>query len=116
MFTQALNNEHMVWNGRLLTPMEVGYLAQKFYVGVHPFAEGNGRTSRFILELFMTSFDMPHGSSGDLMSNDVLMTFKDYYQLAYDSNGRLINNMIQCIDQYKKNNPAEIDYNCRILK
>ena len=71
MFTQALNNEHMVWNGRLLTPMEVGYLAQKFYVGVHPFAEGNGR---------------------------------------------LINNMIQCIDQYKKNNPAEIDYNCRILK
>lgn len=116
MFAQALKNEHMIWNGRLLTPMEVGFLAQKFYVGVHPFAEGNGRTSRFILELFMTSFDMPHGSSGDLMSNDVLMNFKDYYQLAYDSTGRLMNNMIKCIDQYKKKDPTAIDYNCRILK
>lgn len=116
MFAQALKDEHMLWNGRLLTPMEVGYLAQKFYVGVHPFAEGNGRTSRYILELFMTSFDMPHGSSGDLMSNDVLMTFKDYYELAYTSNAKLINNMIACINQYKQNNPAAIDYNCRILK
>lgn len=116
MLAQALKDEHLIWNGQLLTPMQVGYLAQKFYVGVHPFAEGNGRTSRFILELFMTSFDMPHGSSGDLMSNDVLTTFKDYYQLAYDSNARLMNSMINCINQYKKNDPATIDYNCRILK
>lgn len=116
MLAQALTGEHMLWNGRLLTPMEVGYLAQKFYVGVHPFTEGNGRTSRYILELFMTSFDMPHGSSGDLMSNDVLMTFKDYYELAYVSNAQLMNDMIECINQYKKNNPAAIDYNCRILK
>lgn len=116
MLAQALKGEHLLWNGRLLTPMEVGYLAQKFYVGVHPFAEGNGRTSRYILELFMTSFDMPHGSSGDLMSNDVLMTFKDYYELAYVSNAKLMNDMIECINQYGKNNPAAIDYNCRILK
>lgn len=116
MLAQALKGEHLLWNGRLLTPMEVGYLAQKFYVGVHPFAEGNGRTSRYILELFMTSFGMPHGSSGDLMSNDVLMTFKDYYELAYVSNAKLMNDMIECINQYKKNNPAAIDYNCRILK
>ena len=118
MYSQSLKNQHMVWNGQLLTPMEVAYLAQKYYVGVHPFAEGNGRTSRFILELFLTSFDMPHGSSGDLMSNDVLMTFKDYYELAFKSNVKLISNMQNCAEQYKaeKYNSAVVDYNCRILK
>ena len=115
---QVLENKHIVWNGQLLTPMEAAYLSQKFYVGVHPFAEGNGRTSRFILELFLTAFDMPHGSSGDLMSNDVLMNFKDYYDLAYKSNATLIEKMKDCAEQYKaeKYNSATVDYSCRILK
>ena len=114
----ALENKHIVWNGQLLTPMEVAYLSQKFYVGVHPFAEGNGRTSRFILELLLTAFDMPHGSSGDLMSNDVLMNFKDYYDLAYKSNVKLIDKMNDCAEQYKaeKYNAATVDYSCRALK
>lgn len=118
MLAQSLKNQHLVWNGQLLTPMEVAYLAQKYYVGVHPFAEGNGRTSRFILELFLTSFDMPHGSSGDLMENDVLMTFNDYYDLAYKSNVKLISNIEKCAEQYKaaKTNSAAVGYNCRTLR
>ena len=114
----ALENKHMVWTGQLLTPMEAAYLSQKFYVGVHPFAEGNGRTSRFILELILTAFDMPHGSSGDLMANDVLMNFSDYYDLAFKSNVKLIEKMNDCAEQYKaeKQNATTVDYSCRILK
>ncbi|MBC7742475.1 MAG: Fic family protein [Bdellovibrionaceae bacterium] len=126
MFDQAQKNQHMQWNGRLITPAQVAYLAQKFYVGVHPFSEGNGRTSRFIQELVLTSFDMPHGSSGDLMDTDILMSFDQYYKLAIDSNINLITAVEGCIKQYETNGltsldsitrrAGSVDYGCRPLR
>ncbi len=125
MTSQALTGNHMVWNGKLLSPVEVAVLAQKFYVGVHPFSEGNGRTSRFIQELFMTAFDMPHGSSGDLMDNDVLMTFSEYYHLTLNETLSVVRNVEGCLESYRANrmnsanqirsNAAAIYYNCRLI-
>lgn len=72
MLSKNNNLNVMAKNGVLFTPAELAYLVQQFYVQVHPFYEGNGRTSRFLQELIMQKFSMPHGSSGDLMDIDVL--------------------------------------------
>ncbi|MGZ3690548.1 MAG: Fic family protein [Pseudobdellovibrio sp.] len=125
MMKQALQNKHLVWNGQfLMTPLEVALLTQKFYVGVHPFSEGNGRTSRFLQELILTLMNMPHGSSGDLMDFDVLTTFPDYYQTAMTANIKLMQTIKSCFDGYAANPPSSfittdqkaVPYSCRILK
>lgn len=124
MVQQGLHDQHMVWHGRLMSPAEVAYLAQKFYVGVHPFHEGNGRTSRFIQELVLSTLNMPYGSSGDLMDSDVLTTFDKYYVQAMAANNKLMRTMNLCLDEYatlQQTNPAQaqqglLDYSCRILQ
>ncbi len=125
MLSQAKQNKHLVWNGtHLMTPAEVALLAQKFYIGVHPFSEGNGRTSRFLQELILSIMNMPHGSSGDLMDYDVLTTFPDYYETAMTSNIKLMQSIKACFDGYAQNPPQtfmatdqkSVPYNCRILK
>lgn len=123
MIAQALQDQPLIWNGKAMTPAEVAYLAQKFYVGVHPFAEGNGRTSRLIQELILTSMNMPHGSSGDLMEYDVLTTFPDYYNRAMQGNRQVIEKMKSCLQIYETQPPSfadgaqlSMDYSCRILK
>ena len=123
---QGLSENHMVYKGRLFTPGEVAFLTQQFYVQVHPFSEGNGRTSRFMQELILTSLGLPHGSSGDLMDIDVLTPFPKYYQTAMDSTANLVSSMESCLEQYKSQrlkvrqdifaNAAKLDYNCRLLK
>ncbi|MCC2679337.1 MAG: hypothetical protein K0R29_1913, partial [Pseudobdellovibrio sp.] len=124
MMTQSLQDKPLIWNGKAMTPAEVALLAQKFYVGVHPFAEGNGRTGRLMQELILTVMEMPHGSSGDLMDYDVLTTFPDYYRRAMQANVQLMQKMKTCLEIYEQNQPAQliqtdqrsIDYSCRILK
>jgi hypothetical protein len=119
----AINNEHLIWNGVPLTPAEVAYLTQKFYIGVHPFSEGNGRTGRLLQELILTVMDMPHGSSGDLMDSDVLSTFADYYTQAMTGQVKVLNTMLTCLTDYSqlanislaKAPLKNINYSCRIL-
>lgn len=123
MIAQALQNRPLIWNGKAMTPAEVAYLAQKFYVGVHPFAEGNGRTGRLIQELILTVMDMPHGSSGDLMDYDVLTTFPEYYTRAMQGNMQVLQKMKSCLQIFEAQPPTSADseqrstdYSCRILK
>ena len=119
----AINNEHLIWNGVPLTPMEVAYLTQKFYVGVHPFSEGNGRTGRLLQELILAVMDMPHGSSGDLMDSDVLSTFPDYYNQAMTGQVNVLNTVLNCLTEYSqlshinlaKAPLQNVNYSCRIL-
>jgi hypothetical protein len=126
MLDAGLNNKPMIRNNQLMTPGELAYLAQQFYVGVHPFHEGNGRTSRFLQELILTLFELPHGSSGDLMDIDVLTDHKTYYQKAIEANFKLFSEVEQCLSEYKnlpinrKNvvsyDPALVSYRCRFIK
>lgn len=116
----GLQDRHLVWSNRLVTPLEAAFLAQKFYIGVHPFIEGNGRTGRFIQELILQIFEMPHGSSGDLMDSDVLSTFDDYYNQAITATSKLMASMGECLKVYKEISPeknqSELSYGCRVLK
>lgn len=118
MLAQAYLGQHMVWQGKPFTPGEVAYIVQQFFVHVHPFYDGNGRTSRLLQEALLAVFGMPHGASGDLMAIDLMITQDDYYKLAMSKNHDLLNRVQYCIEQvYRQADPGEqIPYDCRIIK
>lgn len=127
MMTAARQKTHMIWNGRLMTPFEVAAFAQQFYVAIHPFSEGNGRTSRFIQEFILSSFDLPHGSSGDLMDYDVLTNHQKYYTLAFARTYEQLFRLENCVDAYKdlpkkernrlkSADLSQLNYDCQLIK
>jgi hypothetical protein len=115
-------------NGVLFTPAELAYLVQQFYVQVHPFYEGNGRTSRFLQELILQKYNLPHGSSGDLMDIDVLTNHSEYYSVAMNKTKELLDRVEVCLDKQKQNlifsytkkvsesDQSNINYECRYLE
>ena len=131
LLEQSRNGQHMIWQNKLFTPAELAFFVQQFYVRVHPFFEGNGRTSRFLQELIMRSFNLPHGSSGDLMNDDVLTEHDQYYQKAMNKTFDLLTEVNRCADEVYKDqfrfkffskkkdirkiDQSQIEYNCRIL-
>jgi len=94
-------------------------------VQVHPFSEGNGRTSRFIQELILTSLGLPHGASGTLMNIDVYSPPENYYVTAMQKTEELIGRMESCLDTYKvsrmksedkiRAGQNNLDYDCRLV-
>ncbi len=125
LMKKARQGKHLVWKGQLFTPGELAYLVQQAYVRVHPFYEGNGRTSRFLQELILVSFNLPHGASGDLMDIDALTESGEYYSKAIEANLALLEKMKQCSEEYeqvaRKKDVRTIDqsrlsYGCRILQ
>ncbi len=124
LIKQARSGNHMVWKDKLFSPAQLAYFVQQFYVRVHPFYEGNGRTSRFLQELILSSFNLPHGASGDLMDIDALTEHNVYYQTAIDANFVLLTRMERCLDEYKdvarrkdirSVDQSLISYSCRVL-
>lgn len=139
--SQARRGQHIVWNGRLYTPAELAWLSQQFFVAIHPFSEGNGRVSRLLQELVLTSFGLPHGSSGDMMEHDVLTPPAEYYRIGMQSTRELLSSVDRCLEsvysaavaekksgskrEEKSNKPMksifdipsdQIEYSCRILR
>jgi hypothetical protein len=94
----------------LLSPMRLAIYAQKTFVSIHPFIEGNGRTSRFLQDMIMSYFDLPAINSGELMNVDTLMPFDDYYNLALDKTEEMLARMEFCA-----RNPKSKDYDCERL-
>lgn len=123
----AIRKEAILINNQLLTPGEAAYLLQQYFIGLHPFYEGNGRISRFLQELILTSFQLPHGPSGELMDIDVLTNLEDYYQAAMRATDAQLKEVADCIEvvypkYWPKNqnspnqNPqSDWPYQCHIL-
>ncbi len=130
MLAQARAGQHMVWKDRLFTPTELAYFIQQYIVQIHAFYDGNGRTSRFWQDTILALFDMPYGASGDLTTNDMLMSNLDNYQLGLSKSYHQLGELDNCLTEeyprifsWKRKNirPADADqskfsYNCRILK
>lgn len=95
---QARSGQHMVYKNHIYSPMQVALIAQQALVDIHPFFEGNGRTSRFLQELVLTLFALPHGASGDLMSDDVLTRQGEYYQQAMSTTTALLTKVDSCFE------------------
>jgi hypothetical protein len=66
----------------VISPIELSAIVQKTFVTVHPFADGNGRTSRAIQDLILEKFGMPYAPGGDLQ-NDVLEHPEQYINNTY---------------------------------
>ena len=127
LLKQARNGEHMHVNDQLLSPAQLAFLVQQYYVDTHAFSEGNGRTSRFLQELIMTSFNLPHGASGELMASDALTPVDDYYEMAVSKTSADLDEISYCVDQVYRNalifrskklaqvEPATLDYQCRLV-
>lgn len=66
----------------VLSPIELAAFVQKWFVTVHPFQDGNGRTSRAIQDLILQYYGLPFAPAGDLQ-NDLLITVDMYLQQNY---------------------------------
>jgi hypothetical protein len=93
-----------------MSPMRLAMYSQKVFVSLHPFIEGNGRTSRFLQDLILNYFEMPSASSGDLMNADTLTPFATYYDMAMSKTEELISRLEYCAKNPKSNN-----YDCQEL-
>lgn len=96
---QARSGQHIVFNGRLLTPGEMALLFQQEIVAMHPMHDGNGRMSRFVQELVLSLFSLPAGASGDLMDNDVLTPIPEYYTKAITATRALLSSVDTCLEK-----------------
>lgn len=128
MLAQGVRGEHMIWKGRAMTPGEVAFLAQQFFVQVHWFPDGNGRMSRLLQELVMTAFGLPPGASGDLMKDDAMTRNDEYYLEAIKKTEEQIAVVERCLAGAYSESPAGresrtlgtvdqsgIEYSCRII-
>ncbi len=100
----------------LMTPLEFISFMQKWLISIHPFEDGNGRTSRLWQEALAKSFNMPFAVSANLQ-NDMFSSIKAYYLQYVKSTQLYIDTINQCINFYESNmNNPESEYQCRILK
>lgn len=86
----------------VLAPVELAAVVQKWFVSVHPFADGNGRTSRGVQELIMANFGLPFIPAGDLQ-NDALEEVEKYVENTYnkiDATLTVLESCIQGRDSY----------------
>lgn len=91
-----LNLERYKSGNPVLSPMELAAVAQKWFVSVHPFSDGNGRTSRAIQDLILAHFEMPAVPGGDLQ-DDATSVYEDYIQRTYSKTESLLTALEMCL-------------------
>lgn len=100
-------------NKPLMPPIEFSALVQKWLVTIHPFSDGNGRTSRAVQDFILATFKMPYAPGGDLQ-NDTLEDFDKYVDLTYDRMENMVLKLEACAEEYRqKQKPS---YGCRTVK
>ncbi|MES2802384.1 MAG: Fic family protein [Bdellovibrionota bacterium] len=100
-------------NKPIMPPIEFSALVQKWLVTIHPFADGNGRTSRAVQDFILATFKMPYAPGGDLQ-NDTLEEFDKYVDLTYDRMEAMVVKLEACAQEYRqKQKPS---YGCRTVK
>lgn len=96
----------------VLSPLEFATFIQKWFVTIHPFYDGNGRTSRLWQDVVLSSYQLPLLPSG-LLSEDVDISFQDYYQKALSELEKTLLTLERCVDEYKKG--QAISYDCKVV-
>ena len=94
-----------------LAPIELSAFVQRWFVTIHPFTDGNGRTSRALQDLVLLNFDMPFVPAGDLQ-NDATMVYSQYVESTYRAYDRSLDSLEQCLKEHKKG--KSISYKCQL--
>ncbi|AZZ36812.1 hypothetical protein CIK05_08425 [Bdellovibrio sp. qaytius] len=92
------NLEAFQQNNAKIAPVELAAVVQKWFVSIHPFADGNGRTSRAVQDLIMHNFALPFVPGGDLQ-NDATEEVEIYIENTYKSLELMLSVLEQCVDQ-----------------
>lgn len=98
----------------VMPPIEFSALVQKWLVTIHPFSDGNGRTSRAVQDMILANFKMPYAPGGDLQ-NDVLEDADRYVDQTYYAIESMLRKLEACAEEYrqKKEKPS---YGCRTVR
>jgi Fic family protein len=91
-----LNLEKYAEGKPVLSPLELATVVQKWFVSVHPFSDGNGRTSRAIQDLILANFDMPFVPGGDLQ-DDATAIYEDYIERTYAKTESILSALELCL-------------------
>ncbi len=94
----------------LLAPTELAAIVQKWIVSVHPFVDGNGRTSRGIQDIITRSFGVPFTPAGALQ-NDALETLENYLQKTYTETDKMLSFLESCAQSLQSG--KALDYRCK---
>lgn len=94
----------------VISPVELSAVVQKWFVTIHPFADGNGRTSRAIQDMILQNFDLPFAPAGDLQV-DTEEPVADYIKETYDSMDDMLKFLEGCAGKVESG--AELDYGCK---
>lgn len=105
-------NLQQYWRGTpTMAPIELSAMIQRWFVSIHPFTDGNGRTSRALQELILLNYDMPFPPAGDLQ-NDSLATYESYINATYNAIERNLDTLEGCLKEHKRG--KSISYKCQI--
>jgi len=98
-------------NGQpLLAPTELAAVVQKWVVSIHPFVDGNGRTSRGVQDIITRSFSVPFAPAGALQ-NDALETLETYVQNTYEETDKMLGFLENCAQALQTG--QALDYRCK---
>jgi len=91
----------------IIPPIELAAIIQKIFVSIHPFADGNGRTSRALQNMILEKMDMPFAPAGDLQ-NDVLEKPIIYVDNTYLKTESMLTFLESCADNLINENVQDV--------
>lgn len=101
------------------SPMAAAAELQRWLVTIHPFYDGNGRTSRFVQDYLSRKFEMPYAPAGDTMED--ILTYSGAYVLrTQEKTKSMLNRMQECLNYHRSNGQAQtsdlnLSYRCQVL-
>lgn len=98
-------------NDAKISPIELAAVAQKWFVAIHPFADGNGRTSRGVQDFILANFGLPFAPGGDLQ-NDAMEDVDVYIQNTYAKIEAMVTELEKCVS---KRDNWRIPRSCRTI-
>ena len=94
IFTET-NLQLLQKNKPVLSPVELATFVQKWFVTIHPFSDGNGRTSRALQDILLANFDLPFAPAGDLYI-DATADWEVYLEQTYGAMERMLDTLEAC--------------------
>jgi len=94
-----------------VSPTDAAADLQRWYVSIHPFGDGNGRTSRYLQDLLLELTGIVPPISSDL-SNDVFTPSKKYRKQFKEALRKSLDMLEQCLVQHQNKN---VKSECQVL-
>ena len=115
-FADEKFNEFMKGEGAAdYSPLDFIADFQRWFVAIHPFGDGNGRTSRFLQDYLLSKFGLPLAPGGRIQ-NDVLMekgAYQDLFKTEMERTVEMLKGCEEEIDALGTSNPESLSCDCR---